>query len=289
MKKWQALLVGAFLMLGMATQAQATIVITEDPGGIVDEYVLRWETVRAAADRVVVAGPCASACTTMLGIVPDANICATKQGVFLFHSAVEMIPGQPKTARFSPAGTAELWQAYPERVRAMLRQRGWHGQEHPGLVAIRGDDIVQACPEGTTVVDYAVLHHRHHHHHHRHHVAARDVVQACAPRHPKHHTAPAQVTPIPAPVVVPEPTPPAPVVVPEPTPEPTPAPVAAPEPAPQPVGVPELPIEPRTVVYESPEFSWLGGFVRIWAIIAFVVAIVFVFAFGKGFLSARRS
>jgi hypothetical protein len=145
-KKLISLLVGAFLF---AAHANATVVITGDSGGYIEDFLQKYEVIRASGDQVIVAGACSSACTTMLGIVPDSKICATPGGVFGFHSGMVMLPGQPKSARFSPFWTRVMWKGYPERVRKLLRSLGWNGGPHPSLIMIRATDIVHPCPAGT--------------------------------------------------------------------------------------------------------------------------------------------
>jgi hypothetical protein len=147
MKKLISLLAGAFLFA--APHANATVVITDDPGGYIDEFLHKYEVIRASGDQVIVAGPCSSACTMMLGIVPDSKICATSGGVFGFHSGMVMLPGQPNSARYSPFWTRVMWHRYPERVRKLLRSLGWNGGSHPRFIMIRATDIVRPCPAGT--------------------------------------------------------------------------------------------------------------------------------------------
>jgi hypothetical protein len=146
MKKLISLLAGAFLF---AVHANATVVIKGDSGGYIDYFLHKYEVIRASGDQVIVSGPCSSACTTMLGIVPESKICATPGGVFGFHSGMVMLPGQPWSAHYSPYWTQVMWRGYPERVRKLLRSLGWNGGPHPTLIVVRATDIVQPCPEGT--------------------------------------------------------------------------------------------------------------------------------------------
>jgi hypothetical protein len=145
MKKLISLLAGAFLF---AAHANATIVIKGDPGGRIDEFLHKYEIIDASGDQVIVAGPCASACTMMLGIVANSKICATPAGVFGFHSGFEMLPDQPRSARYSPFWTQVMWRGYPERVRKLLRSLGWNGGPHPSLIMVRATEIVRPCPAG---------------------------------------------------------------------------------------------------------------------------------------------
>jgi hypothetical protein len=145
MKKLISLLAGAFLF---AAHANATVVIKGDSGGYIDYFLHKYEVIRASGDQVIIAGPCSSACTTMLGIVAESKICATPEGVFGFHSGMVMLPGQPWSARYSPYWTQVMWRGYPERVRNLLRSLGWNGGPHPSLIMVRATDIVRPCPAG---------------------------------------------------------------------------------------------------------------------------------------------
>jgi hypothetical protein len=142
MKKLISLLAGACLF---AAHANAKVVIARDRGGLIDEFLHKYEVIRASGEQVIVAGECSSACTMMLGIVPDSKICATPRGFFGFHSGMVILPGQPWSARYSLYWTQVMWRRYPERVRNLLRSRGWNGGPHPGLIKIRATDIVRPC------------------------------------------------------------------------------------------------------------------------------------------------
>ena len=147
MKKLISLLAGACLF---AAHANAAVVIARDRGGRIDEFLHKYEVIRASGEQVVVAGECSSACTMMLGMVPDSKICAMPGAVFGFHSGTVMLPGQPWSARHSMYWTQVMWWRYPERVRNLLRSRGWNGGPHPGLIMIRATDIVQPCQGSAT-------------------------------------------------------------------------------------------------------------------------------------------
>jgi hypothetical protein len=49
MKKLVSLLTGAFLLF--APVANATVVITGDPGGVIESFVQRYEVIRASGDH----------------------------------------------------------------------------------------------------------------------------------------------------------------------------------------------------------------------------------------------
>src|SRR6202035_3334864 len=105
--KWQAVVAGAlasgfltcgfltcgfltcgFLVCGVfADAALADVRIVNDPGGEVSSYVQKFEEMRAAGDRVVIDGPCLSACTLLTGIIPRVRVCVTSRAALGFHAA----------------------------------------------------------------------------------------------------------------------------------------------------------------------------------------------------------
>src|SRR5215469_9777993 len=67
--------------------ANATMRITDDMGGLMTEYASRFAAVRNSGEKVVVDGPCYSACTMLLGMLPRDQVCVTPNAVFGFHAA----------------------------------------------------------------------------------------------------------------------------------------------------------------------------------------------------------
>src|SRR5256885_14721138 len=67
--------------------AQAEVRTLASPGGQVGPFLELFERVRASGERVVIDGPCLSACTLVLGMVPNNRICVTRRAVLGFHAA----------------------------------------------------------------------------------------------------------------------------------------------------------------------------------------------------------
>src|SRR6185437_15244227 len=72
--------------------------------------------------RVVIDGPCMSACTLVLSIVPGNRICVTRRAVLGFHAARSIdrrgrIYAEPEASRL-------VLEAYPGRVRDWIIRRG---------------------------------------------------------------------------------------------------------------------------------------------------------------------
>src|SRR5471032_1958172 len=67
--------------------AHAEVRILASPGGQVGPFLDLFERVRASGERVVIDGPCLSACTLVLSVVPYDRICVTRRAILGFHAA----------------------------------------------------------------------------------------------------------------------------------------------------------------------------------------------------------
>lgn len=105
-----------------ATPASAELRILASPGGEVGQYVRLFARVRETGERVVIDGPCLSACTLVLSIVPRDRICVTPRAVLGFHAArwVDR-EGRQYAAR---EATRIVDASYPAPVRAWIRRQG---------------------------------------------------------------------------------------------------------------------------------------------------------------------
>ncbi|CAM5366062.1 putative protein OS=Afipia felis OX=1035 GN=NCTC12722_01803 PE=4 SV=1 [Afipia felis] len=137
----------AVLAAGVAP-AHATLRITRDHGGYVEEYKAKYERIRARGERVVIDGICNSACTLVFGIVPNSKICVTPRASIGLHQAY-----YDKSFTFgikvtSMEGTSELMSYYPQSMKDWLRRNGGLTTD---MKKIRnGPDlwkIVDPCPE----------------------------------------------------------------------------------------------------------------------------------------------
>jgi hypothetical protein len=117
----------AFLTAALAaalsvSPASATIRIAGDTGGQIGVYLQRHEQMRQSGERVVIDGPCLSACTMVLGAIPRNRICVTSRAVLGFHAAYDLDQsGREVTSR---GGTALLMNHYPQQVRNWIARRG---------------------------------------------------------------------------------------------------------------------------------------------------------------------
>ena len=115
-------IVGALTMLiGMAS-ASAEVRIRHDFGGQIGPYLHKYAAMREAGHRVVIDGPCLSACTLALAVIPRERICVTQNAVLGFHAA--WMPGSDGRPVTSPGGTRLLMAVYPQSVRSWIKRRG---------------------------------------------------------------------------------------------------------------------------------------------------------------------
>jgi hypothetical protein len=102
--------------------ASATMVISADHGGSIQQYERRYAMVRASGSPVVIDGRCYSACTLVLGLVPPHRVCVTPRARLGFHAA--WFPGTGGRQVMSRPHTLRLYEIYPEWVRDWIVRRG---------------------------------------------------------------------------------------------------------------------------------------------------------------------
>src|SRR6195256_1975097 len=102
--------------------AQAEVRILASAGGQVGPFLDLFERVRNSGERVVIDGPCLSACTLVLSMVPQNRICATRRAILGFHAA-RSIDRQGRM--YAEPGASELvLGGYPAAGRGWVCPRG---------------------------------------------------------------------------------------------------------------------------------------------------------------------
>ena len=81
------LIAAAVLTALTVTLASATVIIRDDIGGRMQDYMTRFRQLRDSGEPVVISGTCVSACTMVLGFMPSDRICAMQNAALGFHSA----------------------------------------------------------------------------------------------------------------------------------------------------------------------------------------------------------
>ncbi len=110
--KWQALLAGALASVLAATVAFADVRVTNDPGGEISSYVAKFREMRADGERLVIDGPCLSACTLFTAFIPRDHVCVTRRAVLGFHAA-SYFDDTSRSLVPTRAGTRLVMRLYP--------------------------------------------------------------------------------------------------------------------------------------------------------------------------------
>ncbi len=102
--------------------ALATVRIEASPGGEATSFIRYFEMLRQSGERVVIDGPCFSACTLVLDIVPRSRICVTRRAVLGFHAA-RLVDGSGEEFP-APEATRVVTEAYPAPIRNWIQRHG---------------------------------------------------------------------------------------------------------------------------------------------------------------------
>jgi len=116
--------------------ARAEVRILASPGGEVGPFIELFDKVRASGERVVIDGPCLSACTLVLSMVPSDRICVTRRAVLGFHAARSV----DRRGRIyaEPEASQLVLDAYPGPVRNWIIRRGGLTSH---LLLLRGKEL----------------------------------------------------------------------------------------------------------------------------------------------------
>ena len=137
----KAMLLAGVLAASAAPAVRAEIRILESPGGQVGPFLDLFEQVSASGERVVIDGPCLSACTLVLSMIPRERICVTRRAVLGFHAARSM---DRRGRMYSePEASAIVLQTYPTGVRDWIRRRGGLTSR---LLLLRGRELAALYP-----------------------------------------------------------------------------------------------------------------------------------------------
>src|SRR5277367_2633711 len=121
--------------------AQAEVRTLGSRGGQVGPFLDLFENVGPSGERVVIDGPCLSACTLVLSMVPHERICVTRRAVLGFHAA----RSKDRRGRMyaEPEASEMVLEAYPPAVQDWIRRRGGLSSR---LLLLRGRDLAAIYP-----------------------------------------------------------------------------------------------------------------------------------------------
>ena len=96
---------------------------------------------RASGERVVIDGPCLSACTLVLMTVPEERICVTRRAVLGFHAARSIDRRGRMYAE--PEASHAVLESYPGPVRDWISRRGGLTSR---MLLLRGRELAAIYP-----------------------------------------------------------------------------------------------------------------------------------------------
>jgi hypothetical protein len=121
--------------------ARAEIRILASPGGQVGPFLELFDRIRQSGERVVIDGPCLSACTLVLMTIPEERICVTRRAVLGFHAARSVDRRGRMYAE--PEASRDVEAAYPTPVREWIARRGGLTSR---LLLLRGRELAAIYP-----------------------------------------------------------------------------------------------------------------------------------------------
>jgi hypothetical protein len=137
----KAVFLAAMLCCLVLTPARAEVRILASAGGQVGPFLDLFEDVRSSGERVVIDGPCLSACTLVVSVVPNDRICVTRRAILGFHAARSMDRRGRMYAE--PEASELVLEAYPSAVRGWIRRRGGLNSH---LLLLRGRELAAIYP-----------------------------------------------------------------------------------------------------------------------------------------------
>ena len=136
-----AAVAGAVAAALAVSTAQGAVRIRADAGGQIGPYLQELVALRGSGERVIIDGPCLSACTMVLGVIPRERICVTSRARLGFHAAWH--PGDDGRPVTSRAATRLLMEIYPDQVRSWISRRGGLSQR---MIYLSGRELAAMYP-----------------------------------------------------------------------------------------------------------------------------------------------
>jgi hypothetical protein len=137
----RTILLAALLSLVFAAPSTASVRILASPGGQIGQYLKLFAMVRASGEKVIIDGPCFSACTLVLSVVPNERICVTRKAILGFHAAWMPDPkGRPLTA---VEATKLMLRTYPRPVQSWIKRNGGLTRK---AILLRGRELSSMYP-----------------------------------------------------------------------------------------------------------------------------------------------
>jgi hypothetical protein len=134
-------LFSAVLMLLAAMPASAEVRILASPGGQIGPFVRLFSVLSESGERIAIDGPCLSACTLVLSMVPRQRICVTRRAILGFHAASSRDYYGQRV--LEPEASDLVLSAYPTAVRHWILRRGGLSSR---MLLLRGRELAAMYP-----------------------------------------------------------------------------------------------------------------------------------------------
>jgi hypothetical protein len=127
----------AVVLLVCLNPAFSDVRIEASTGGAVSNFLELFSVLRRSGQRVVIDGPCYSACTLVLSTIPRNRICVTRRAVLGFH-APKLVDEYGKEYPAPAATTRVVTDTYPVAIRNWI---GRHGGLTDRPIFLRGREL----------------------------------------------------------------------------------------------------------------------------------------------------
>jgi hypothetical protein len=137
----------ALILLVCVKPTWAEVRIKAGPGGNVLDFLKLFAELRHSGDRIVIDGPCLSACTLVLSTIPRIRICVTRYAIVGFHAPMlvdrygdefharvsshgrlclrrRSVPGSSGTAACRAGRSFSTVARWPAYIRSAAKQKG---------------------------------------------------------------------------------------------------------------------------------------------------------------------
>jgi hypothetical protein len=135
------LMLGGALALG-AGAVSADVRILSSPGGEVGSFLKLFELLRESGERIIIDGPCLSACTLVLSTIPKERICVTRRAVLGFHGA-RLVDREGNEYTVPPSVNTAVTEVYPEPVQRWIARRGGLTRK---MITMRAPELYRYYP-----------------------------------------------------------------------------------------------------------------------------------------------
>jgi hypothetical protein len=134
-------LCAALFFLVSFNPALGEVRIEASTGGVVTDFLDLFAVLRQSGERIVIDGPCYSACTLVLSSIPHNRVCVTRRAILGFH-APRLVDDHGQEY-FSPEVTRVMVAAYPAPIRNWISRHGGLTQRP---IFLRGRDLMALYP-----------------------------------------------------------------------------------------------------------------------------------------------